>query len=88
LFCSIVPAAQGSIAQATIFADGHLRCMTQLAMQLAATHDHWFEEAAAKHAFPALKLRWKHLQNTTRSSRTGSNGRDAALSPLSCYSEL
>jgi hypothetical protein len=35
--------------------------MTQLTMQLAATHDHWFEEPAAKHAFPALKLWWKHF---------------------------
>jgi len=35
--------------------------MTQLTLQLAATHDHWFEEPAAKHAFPALKLWWKHF---------------------------
>jgi hypothetical protein len=59
--CSIVPVAQGSIAQATISPAGHLRCMTQLTMRLAATHDHWFEEPAAKHAFPALKLWWKHF---------------------------
>jgi hypothetical protein len=35
--------------------------MTQLTLQLAATHDHWFEEPAAKHAFPALRLWWRHL---------------------------
>jgi hypothetical protein len=35
--------------------------MTHLTLQLAATHDHWFEEPAAKHAFPALKLWWKHF---------------------------
>jgi hypothetical protein len=61
LFCSIVPIAQGSIAQATISAAGRLRSMTQLTMQLAATHDHWFEEPAAKHVFPAFKLWWKHF---------------------------
>jgi len=35
--------------------------MTQLTLQLAATHDHWFEEPAPKHAFPAAKLWWRHL---------------------------
>ena len=35
--------------------------MTHLTLQLAATHDHWFEEPAAKHVFPALKLWWKHF---------------------------
>jgi hypothetical protein len=35
--------------------------MTHLTFELAATHDHWFEESVAKHAFPALKLWWKHF---------------------------
>jgi hypothetical protein len=35
--------------------------MTQLTLQLAATHDHWFEEPATRHAFPAAKLWWRHL---------------------------
>jgi hypothetical protein len=35
--------------------------MTGLTLQLAATHDHWFEEPAAKHVFPALRLWWRHL---------------------------
>jgi len=35
--------------------------MTQLTFQLAATHDRWFREPAVKHAFPALKLGWKHF---------------------------
>jgi hypothetical protein len=35
--------------------------MTQLTTQLAATHDQWFEEPAAKHTFPALKLSWRHF---------------------------
>lgn len=35
--------------------------MTQLTLQLAATHDRWFEEPAARHAFPAVKLCWKHF---------------------------
>jgi hypothetical protein len=35
--------------------------MTQLTFQLAATHDHWFEEPATRHAFPAVKLWWRHL---------------------------
>jgi hypothetical protein len=35
--------------------------MTQLTFQLAATHDRWFHEPAVKHAFPALKLAWKHF---------------------------
>jgi hypothetical protein len=35
--------------------------MTQLTIQLAATHDHWFQEPAAKHAYPALKLWWRHF---------------------------
>ena len=39
----------------------HCTGMTQLTLQLAATHDHWFEEPVAKHAFPALKLWCKHF---------------------------
>ena len=35
--------------------------MMQLTFELAATHDHWFEESVAKDAFPALKLEWRHL---------------------------
>jgi hypothetical protein len=35
--------------------------MTQLTYQLAATHDHWFEQPAARHAVPALKLWWRHF---------------------------
>jgi hypothetical protein len=35
--------------------------MTQLTFAIAATHDHWSEESAAKHALPALKLWWKHF---------------------------
>jgi hypothetical protein len=35
--------------------------MTQLTLQLAATHDHWFEQTAARHAVPALKLWWRHF---------------------------
>lgn len=42
-------------------AAGSCPCMTQLTLQLAATHDHWFTEPVAKHAYPALKLWWKHL---------------------------
>jgi hypothetical protein len=52
---------QSRNAYATISAEVRLRCMTQLTLQLAATHDHWFEEPAAKHAFPALMLWWRHL---------------------------
>jgi hypothetical protein len=43
---------------------GAARCIvsaTQLTIQLAATHGHWFEQPAAKHAFPALKFWWKHF---------------------------
>jgi hypothetical protein len=46
---------------ATIARVVHLPCMTQLTFEIAATHDHWFEEPAAKHAYPALKLWWRHL---------------------------
>jgi hypothetical protein len=35
--------------------------MTHLTIQLAATHDRWFQEPAAKHAYPALQLWWRHL---------------------------
>jgi hypothetical protein len=35
--------------------------MTQLTFELAATHDHWFEEPTAKHALPAIKLLWRHF---------------------------
>jgi hypothetical protein len=35
--------------------------MTHLTLQLAATHDHWFEEPAANHAVPALRLWWRHF---------------------------
>jgi hypothetical protein len=35
--------------------------MTQFTLDIAATHDHWFEEPAAKHVFPALKLGWRHF---------------------------
>jgi hypothetical protein len=35
--------------------------MTNLTIHLAVTHDHWFEEPAAKHALPALKLSWRHF---------------------------
>ena len=40
--------------------------MTQLTFQLAATHDRWFHEPAVKHAFPGLKLWWKHLSKQHR----------------------
>jgi hypothetical protein len=35
--------------------------MAQLTLHLAATHDHWFEEPATRHAFPAVKLWWRHI---------------------------
>jgi hypothetical protein len=35
--------------------------MTQLTLQLAATHDHWFEEPVTRHVLPALKLGWRHF---------------------------
>jgi hypothetical protein len=35
--------------------------MTHLTLQLTATHDHWFEEPANRHALPALKLWWRHF---------------------------
>jgi hypothetical protein len=35
--------------------------MTQLTIQLAATHDHWFQEPVTRHAYPALKVWWRHL---------------------------
>ena len=35
--------------------------MTQLTFAIAATHDHWLEELAAKRAYPALGLWWRHF---------------------------
>jgi len=35
--------------------------MTQLTHQLAATHDHWFEEAPVRHAITELKLGCRHF---------------------------
>jgi hypothetical protein len=52
---------QSRNARATMFAARDLYCMTRLTLQLAATHDHWFEEPAAQHALPAFKLFWKHF---------------------------
>jgi hypothetical protein len=62
LFCSLVNVSTKSAMRAQQ-GERTVRCigMTQLTLQLAATHDHWFEEPAALRAFPALKLWWKHL---------------------------
>jgi hypothetical protein len=35
--------------------------MTRFTHQMAATHDHWFEEPANSHAIPALMLWWRHF---------------------------
>jgi hypothetical protein len=35
--------------------------MAQLSSAIAAKHDHWFEEPAAKHVLPALKLWLRHF---------------------------
>jgi len=50
-----------SNAHATISLGRSCIGMTHLTFDLAATHDHWFEEPAAKHALPALKLSWRHF---------------------------
>lgn len=47
--------------EATFFGIARLPFMTQLTLQLAATHDHWLEEPATRHAIPALKLWWRHF---------------------------
>jgi len=36
--------------------------MTQLTINLAATHDHWADEPALKHAGAAVKLSWRHFK--------------------------
>jgi hypothetical protein len=36
-------------------------CMTQLTLQLASTHDHWFDEPATDHALVAARLRWRQF---------------------------
>lgn len=35
--------------------------MTRISSQLAATHDHWFEEPTASHMLPALRLWARHF---------------------------
>jgi hypothetical protein len=35
--------------------------MTQLSLQLAATHDHWRDERASRHVIAALQLWWRHF---------------------------
>jgi hypothetical protein len=35
--------------------------MTQLTFAIAATHDHWFEEPAARPVYPAVRLWWRHF---------------------------
>ena len=35
--------------------------MTQLTMNLAATHDHWADEPSLRHAGAGIKLWWRHL---------------------------
>jgi hypothetical protein len=35
--------------------------MTHITPQLAATHDHWFDESAASHMLPALRLWARHF---------------------------
>jgi hypothetical protein len=44
--------------------------MRHLTPRLAATHDHWLDEPAIKHAIPSLQLWWHHF--TKRDARDGS----------------
>jgi hypothetical protein len=35
--------------------------MTHITSQLAATHDHWFDEPASSHIWPAIRLWGRHF---------------------------
>jgi hypothetical protein len=55
--------------------------MKHLTAELAATHDHWFDQSPAQHALPATKLFGATFRCSILSLRTSRSGAPVALPP-------